>query len=260
MEDQEELPDPQQEDQPSKTMRLLTRLSAACLADSLLLGVASIFLLKYFRSQLTSGEPPFVDLFVRSGPYLMLAIIFLSVAFMLLELVRFATEFFAFCPALTLRSWITGGLLFLCRVFLLLVVFSVGIPETMRFQGAWGSLEARRLVAHIHTVQQQFKAACISDDDGDGQGDYGTAEELAAFPQSAHLIPKQALSSSQYNNYHYTLTAVPGSSATPPRYTCTADPGTYGNYYHHSYFVDQTGVIRYAVNGSLATGQSSPVQ
>lgn len=105
----------------------------------------------------------------------------------------------------------------------------------------------------IVTAEQAFQEAGLRMVRGVGQ--YADLPTLAEPPGGSAPFIDDTLGSGMKHGYTFILTVTDGN---PPKYTCTALPLRVD--YLKSFFVDETGVIRFASGGTRATVDSAPVQ
>jgi hypothetical protein len=111
----------------------------------------------------------------------------------------------------------------------------------------------------ISTGQIAFKTAAFVDANTDGNGDYGTLQQLVN-PDGANQVPPfidPILGRGVKLGYVFTVAVTFGSSTTAPSYTCTGIPSAPGRTGYRQFFVDDSGVIRYTADGT-PPGPASP--
>lgn len=111
----------------------------------------------------------------------------------------------------------------------------------------WGAMRV------ISTAQASYQAAGLTMAHGIGQ--YTDLATLANPGQGGAPFIDDVLGSGVKHGYSFAVTVTIGN---PPAYTCTATP--IGKAGVRSFFVDQTGVIRYTWDGTVATAESDPAQ
>jgi len=117
---------------------------------------------------------------------------------------------------------------------------------------ALGSLRA------ITTGQISFQAAAYDPGPG-GVGNFGTLAQLFD-PDGLGTggFIDEVLETGAKQGYNFTVNPVAGAIGTPPTFDCNGDPQVPGQTGNRFFFVDQTGVIRFA-NGGPANNTSDPV-
>lgn len=129
-----------------------------------------------------------------------------------------------------------------------------GTPE-------WSSDEVRAIEAlrEISKAQDTFQKGCYLDADFDGIGDYGTLEMLAD-PDGQRGVPplmNPLYTTERAGIYELYVRVVLGEGEeTPPRWECFAFPPDSES---HCFFVDTSGVIRFADRREAANQSSPPV-
>lgn len=113
----------------------------------------------------------------------------------------------------------------------------------------------------ISTGQTTYKTACFRDDDGNGDGDYGTLAQLEN-PDGAGATPAlidSTLATGFKSGYVFTITVNPGGGGVPPSYSCTAIPLKPGETGYKMFYVDETGLIRCTTDGTAVGPTSTPL-
>lgn len=106
------------------------------------------------------------------------------------------------------------------------------------------ALSALRLIS---SSEIGFKVAKFRDDNKDGEGDYGTIEEL-----------DEHLATGTKHGYSFNVIVTPGGEAFPSAYSCRAIPLERGKTGVKSFYVDQTNVVRYSMDAA-GPGPDSPI-
>ncbi len=139
-------------------------------------------------------------------------------------------------------------------VAIIAIIAAIAIPNLLRSRMSANEASAAGGIRTISTGEVAYQAAGIETDSTTGVGQYGDLDELGGTD-----VPfiDSALSTGTKSGYAFTAVAVDDSSA--PTYTATAQPvGT--NTGIKSYFVDESGVIRFSgVPGSAADENSLPL-
>jgi prepilin-type N-terminal cleavage/methylation domain-containing protein len=145
-------------------------------------------------------------------------------------------------------------------VAIIAIIAAIAIPSLLRSRmsaneaGAIGSLRT------ISAGEVSFQAACYQDADGDGVGDYGTLAQLEN-PDGVAGVPgyiDEVLAAGSKHGYSFNLVAVAGGAGAPPTYTCNADPQSPQSG-RRTFFLDESGVIRFENTGAAATANSTPL-
>jgi prepilin-type N-terminal cleavage/methylation domain-containing protein len=131
---------------------------------------------------------------------------------------------------------------------LLVVVAIIGIIAAIAVPRLTVAKHRARAASAVTTLRSIAASEIIYDQTRGGYADFATLSE-------AGLIPDASLTSGIKSGYTFTITV---SSSPQVGYTATAEPTdpSYGTPY---YFLDETGVIRFAANGP-ATAASEPIQ
>jgi prepilin-type N-terminal cleavage/methylation domain-containing protein len=145
-------------------------------------------------------------------------------------------------------------------VAIIAIIAAIAIPSLLRSRmsaneaGAIGSLRT------ISAGEVSFQAACYQDADGDGVGDYGTLPQLLN-PDGVAGVPgyiDEVLAAGQKHGYVFTLNSVAGGAGVPASYTCNGDPLSPQSG-RRTFFLDESGVIRFENTGAPATVASTPL-
>lgn len=181
----------------------------------------------------------------------------------------FASIVFAACGAvlgvaiLFVKTWparlrALAGIAFSCLAMLGVIwVISEAVATAGRMPP---DVHGARAIRTVSMAEMAFQASCVLDMDGDGVGDYGTLDQLLDPPgDDPRPFIDEALATGHKDGCVITVTTTPGSGTAPPAFTCTAtlDGPTEGS---RSYFVDETGVIRFTTDGTPATKDSTPLR
>ena len=143
-------------------------------------------------------------------------------------------------------------------VAIILIIAGIAVPNLMRSRLAANEAGAVQSVRTITTGETTYASACTD------VGFSATLAELntGAICASGKNIIDNVLGGSDpsfKSGYKFTcaVTAVGGLNTT---FTVTGLPIALGVTGNRGFFTDQTGVIRYTVNGSAPTPVSSPLQ
>jgi len=121
-----------------------------------------------------------------------------------------------------------------------------------------------RTIADLNLIaraQEAFRRGTFLDKNADGEGDYGTLKQLSSSPAS--LLPAEFMPGNPTHSgivlyeYDYRMVAANGTADEEPSFFCIATPKSESMGFR-SFFVDQTGVIRYAEDG-VPIGENSEV-
>ncbi len=145
-------------------------------------------------------------------------------------------------------------------VAIIAIIAAIAIPSLLRSRmsaneaGAIGSLRT------ISAGEISFQAAAYKDTAGDGVGDYGTLAELED-PDGVGGVPgfiDEVLAAGSKHGYAFTLVTVDGGGGAVPSYTCNADPQSPQSG-RRTFFMNESGVIRFENTGAAATATSTPL-
>jgi type IV pilus assembly protein PilA len=143
-------------------------------------------------------------------------------------------------------------------VAIILIIAAIAIPSLMRSKMAANEAAAGESVRTITTGETTYAAACPD------TGYSPTLNELytGAVCAGGKNIIDEVLGASDpsfRSGYTFTYTATP-SGGLNTTYTITALPSAVGITGNRGFFSDQTGVIRYSLDGTAPTPSSSPLQ
>jgi prepilin-type N-terminal cleavage/methylation domain-containing protein len=145
-------------------------------------------------------------------------------------------------------------------VAIIAIIAAIAIPSLMRARLSANEGSAISSMRTLASAQVSFQAGCYQDADGDGVGDYGTLAQLED-PDGAAGVPgyiDETLGAGSKQGYNFTMNPVAGAAGAPPTYTCNADPQSPQSG-RRTFFLDQTGVIRFDNTGAAATAASQPI-
>lgn len=121
-----------------------------------------------------------------------------------------------------------------------------------------------RTIADLNLIaraQEAFRRGIFLDKNEDREGDYGTLKQLASSPAnllSAEFIPGNPMHGGMVvYQYDFSMVVAAGTADEEPSFFCIATPRS-ASMGFRSFFVDQTGVIRYAEDGA-PIGEDSAV-
>ncbi len=125
----------------------------------------------------------------------------------------------------------------------------------------WSDEEARAIEAlrDIAQAQTAFQRGCYLDTDYDGIGDYGTLGMLADPDGQRGVQPlmNPLYTTERAGKYELYVTIYPGEGEdVPPRWKCEAFTSEKNL---RCFFVDTSGIIRYADRRATANASSPPV-
>ncbi len=138
-------------------------------------------------------------------------------------------------------------------VAIIAIIAAIAIPNLLRSRMTANEGAAVGTMRTISSAEAQFQSAAINPFPS-GMGQYGNLAALGATVPP-FVDPNVAAGAKQ----GYTFVAVPGGADGAPTYTCNGDPIQMGASGNRGFFVDESGVIRFA-QGAVATVADNPVQ
>jgi type IV pilus assembly protein PilA len=140
-------------------------------------------------------------------------------------------------------------------VAIILIIAAIAIPNLMKSKMAANESSAVGSVRTINTGQVTYAASCP------GVGFSATLAELntGAICAGGTGIIDNVLATGVKSGYTFTYTPV-AANGLNTTYTTVAVPQTVGTTGQRGFFSDQTGVIRYTLDGSAPTAASSALQ
>jgi hypothetical protein len=144
---------------------------------------------------------------------------------------------------------------------IIMIMAVIGVPQLLRAMMSAREGSAAGSMKQIVNAQAGFKEARFSDQDNNGEGDYGSLAQLAD-PDGNGTTPgfiDPDLSSGIKSGYVFTVTVVPGNGTTPPSFTCLGIPVRPGQSAYKMYFVDDSGILRATNNGNQPGPTSPPI-
>ncbi len=146
-------------------------------------------------------------------------------------------------------------------VAIIAIIAAIAVPNLLRSRMSANEANATGAIRTISTSQSSFQTAGFIDNDGDGQGDFGTLTQLAD-PDGAGLTPPyidSVLGGGTKQGYIYAVIVTFGNPIVAPVFTCTAIPTSIGQTGFRQFFVDETGVIRFTADGAAPTAAATPL-
>ena len=140
-------------------------------------------------------------------------------------------------------------------VAIIAIIAAIAIPNLLRSRMSANESGAAGAMRTISTAEVSFQTAAVSPD-ALGVGQYGTLLELSAPPAGAPFIDGVLGAGTKHG---YLFVAAPLGAPGSPVYTCTAAPSDPGKTGNKTYFVDESGVIRYDPGPGAADDTSDPL-
>jgi type IV pilus assembly protein PilA len=141
-------------------------------------------------------------------------------------------------------------------VAIILIIAAIAIPNLLKSKMAANESSAVGSVRTINTGEVTYAAGCPN------AGYTSTLTELnsGALCAAGLNIIDNVLSLGSKSGYTFQYTGTADATGLVNTYTLTALPGVVGTTGQRGFFSDQTGVIRYTLNGSAPTNASSALQ
>lgn len=146
-------------------------------------------------------------------------------------------------------------------IVIISILVAIAIPLFLRNRMTANEASAIGAMRTISTAQAVFRQQTIRDDDGNGDGDFGTLAELSTptNPGSPPFID-DALGSGVKSGYLFTIEVVAGAPNVEPHYSAIAIPGAYAKTGIRNFYVDEQGTLRFTMGpgGQATLGPDSP--
>jgi type IV pilus assembly protein PilA len=141
-------------------------------------------------------------------------------------------------------------------VAIILIIAAIAIPNLIKSKMAANESSAVGSVRTINTGEVNYAASCPA---------VGFSASLAELNTGAACaggkgIIDPVLSLGKKSGYVFTYATVAGGDGLNDSYTQTGVPATIGTTGQRGFYSDQTGVIRYTLNGSAPTNASLALQ
>lgn len=138
-------------------------------------------------------------------------------------------------------------------VAIIAIIAAIAIPNLLRSRMSANESAAIGAMRTISSAEASFQTAATLDADGDGVGEYG---ELADLSGATPPYIDDALGSGTKQGY--TFVATPDATDPEVGYAATATPITVGRTGNRHFYVDESGVVRFAT-GVAADDTSDPI-
>ncbi|HOF39980.1 MAG TPA: prepilin-type N-terminal cleavage/methylation domain-containing protein [Candidatus Hydrogenedentes bacterium] len=145
-------------------------------------------------------------------------------------------------------------------VAIIAIIAAIAIPSLLRARISANEAAAISSLRTLSSAQISYQAGCYQDANADGIGDFGTLLQLRD-PDGVAGVPgfiDEALASGNKQGYNFVMNPVAGGGGNPPTFSCNADPQS-PQTGRRTFFVDESGVLRFESNGASATAASPPV-
>lgn len=125
--------------------------------------------------------------------------------------------------------------------------FAARIVSTNQELRAANEVAITGFLQSIADAQRQFQQAAYQDQNGDGEGDYGTLTQLSMADRSGILSRYvDAFEKGSHLGYSIHLDVTPGNGTRPPAFHCLALPIKGGLAGNDAFVVDESGIVRTA--------------
>ncbi len=139
---------------------------------------------------------------------------------------------------------------------------AMALPLLLRARMSTNETSALAGLRTIMTAEVQFQTGSFTDADGDNVGDFGPLNGAASLVNPApgtEPFIDDLLATGIKSGYTYVLN-VDNAGAGDEAFTCVARPITYGRTGVRSFYVDESGVVRYETANVVPTANSPPLQ
>ena len=141
-------------------------------------------------------------------------------------------------------------------VAIIAIIAAIAIPNLLRSRMSANEAGSAGAIRTISTAEASYQAAAMRLGGTNGNiGQYGDLAEMAT-PASGPGFIDALLGAGAKHGYTFVATPVDGDA---PTFTATANPDTVGSTGVKSYFVDESGVIRFEGDGTVADVNSPPL-
>jgi len=141
-------------------------------------------------------------------------------------------------------------------VAIILIIAAIAIPNLMHSRMAANESSAVGSLRTVMTGEVTYYSSCP---------DTGFSSSLVELNTGANCVGGQGiidtvLASGAKSGYVFTYAAAPDVTGLINTYTVTAVPGSIGVTGQRGFYTDQTGMLRYDLDGSAPTNASSALQ
>ena len=147
-------------------------------------------------------------------------------------------------------------------VAVIAIIAGIAVPNFLRSRMSANEAAAAGSMRTISLAEVGFQASAFVDNDGNGEGDYGTLAQLAN-PDGAGVVQPfvdSVLATGQKLGYSFNINVTLGGPGVAPAYTCTSAPTQMGITGYRQFYVDVMGLIRFTVDGSVPNANSPPLE
>ena len=141
-------------------------------------------------------------------------------------------------------------------VAIILIIAAIAIPNLLKSRMAANESSAVGSIRMLNTAEVTYSSGCPN------VGFSATIDELntGAICASGTGIIDNLLATGNKSGYAFTYAAATNGAPVNTAYTITAVPQKVGVTGQRGFFSDQTGVIRYTLDGSAPTNAASALQ
>ena len=141
-------------------------------------------------------------------------------------------------------------------VAIIAIIAAIAIPNLLRSRMSANEASAAGNIRTVATGEASYQASGLRlGGTNNNIGQYSDLDGLANPPSGPGFVDS-LLGSGQKGGYTYVATPVDGDA---PTFTATANADTVGSTGIKSYFVDESGVIRFEGDGSVSDVNSPPL-
>ena len=141
-------------------------------------------------------------------------------------------------------------------VAIILIIAAIAIPNLLKSKMAANESSAVGSVRTINTGEVTYAAGCPNV----GYSSSLTELNTGANCTAGFNIIDNVLATGAKSGYTFAYAAAPDATKLINTYTLTAVPGVVGTTGQRGFYSDQTGVIRYTLDGTAPTNASSALQ
>jgi len=141
------------------------------------------------------------------------------------------------------------------------IIAAISLPMLMRSRMSTNEATALASLRTIFNAETQFQTSSLVDADNDNVGDFAPlsgATSLANPIAGTEPFIDEVLADGTKNGYVYTIT-VDNAGNGDEAFSCTVRPVTYGRTGVRSFYLDESGVIRFEIANVAPTVNSSPI-
>ena len=144
-------------------------------------------------------------------------------------------------------------------VAIIAIIAAIALPQLLRQRITANETAAVGALRTLVDAEMAFKAGNCLDSDSDGTPEYGTLAQLSSPPNGGPGFISADLADGQRNGYTYTVTFT-GTGGANQHFQIVAMPTTAGVTGVRSFYVDETGTIRYNRTGGTPNASSPALE